>query len=73
MTTIAAWDAFAEATLTGQDEARKMGRELAAQTKGRHRRPRRTLLPLWAGALLLAFQALHEVEAAAKAQQGGAL
>jgi hypothetical protein len=82
LTSITTWEASAEATLTGQDSAGRMGRELAAQTepvalakRARHRRPkawRRPLLPLWAGALVLAFQALHEVEAAAKTQQGGA-
>ena len=40
------WEGFAEATLTGQDAARKMGRQLAAQTppvrlarRARHRKP----------------------------------
>lgn len=80
MTTIAQWDAFAEATLTGQDTARGMGRELAAQTppvrlarRARHRKPNRRpriLLPLWAEVPLLAFQALHEMEDATAAQLG---
>lgn len=46
------------------------------KSRGRHaRRYRRPVLPLWAGALVLAFQAMHEMDAATAAQnaQGGAL
>ena len=41
------------------------------RTPGRHRRPRRPLLPLWAGALVLAFQGLREMEGASERQAGG--
>ena len=57
MTSITTWDRFADATLTRQESARRMGRQLAADTppaklarRARHRKPnRRPLLPLWAG------------------------
>jgi len=48
MNRITTWEAFADATLTGQDTARRMGRELAADTppvrlarRARHRKPNR--------------------------------
>ncbi len=48
MTTITQWEAFTEATLTGDSAAKRTGRELAAQTppialarKARHRKPNR--------------------------------
>jgi len=80
MTSITTWEAFTEATLTRQDAARRMGRELAADTppvslarRARHRKPnRRPLLPLWAGAMLITMQAKTEMDAATRAQNGGA-
>ena len=74
MTSITTWEAFADATLTSQDTARRMGRQLAADTPpvklARHRKPnRRPLLPLWAGAMLITMQAKHEMESAARTQR----
>ena len=77
MTSITTWEAFADATLTRQDSARQMGRQLAADTppvrlarRARHRKPnRRPLLPLWAGAILITLQAKTEMESAARTQR----
>ena len=74
MASITTWEQFADATLTRQESARDMGRQLAADTppvrlarRARHRKPnRRPLLPLWAGAMLITLQAKNEMEAAAR-------
>ena len=79
MTSITTWDGFADATLTGQDSARRMGREPAAGTppvrlarRARRRKPnRRPLLPLWAGAMLITLQAKTEMQAATARRNGG--
>lgn len=74
-TSRATWDGIADTAMTGVAPPGRTSEErilelLAAEKTPRIRKPnRRPVLPVWAGALLVTFQAVREGSAAAKTQR----